>query len=187
MDELKPRDVLGIIRRVAIFNGGHIADDLDQVEQLLTGLFKSCRLISADLEHALIFCPDSPLRQDVDNLDAWLAAVHAPTDIEAKTAPARPREDSGEVDEWRPIETAPRDGAEVLVWCPEEALVPLAMQFSSREYFLREYGDADYMEEGWYLFYSYPDGMHEETCRPTHWKPFNRPPALAAALGKSNG
>jgi len=99
MDELKARDVLDIIRRVAIFYGGPIADDLDAIEQLLTGLFKSCRLISADLEHALIFCPDSPLRKDVDNLDAWLDAVHAPADIEAEAAPDHHREQVGEVDE----------------------------------------------------------------------------------------
>ncbi len=85
---LKPRDVLETLRRVALFNGGPIADDLNQVERLLTGLFRSCRQVSAVLEHALIFCPDSPLRQDVDNLDAWLDAVRASTNIEATPAPA---------------------------------------------------------------------------------------------------
>jgi hypothetical protein len=80
---------------------------------------------------------------------------------------------------WQPIETAPKDGTEVLVWCPSAALVPLAMHFSSEEYFAREYGDPDYMEAGWYLSYSYPDGLPECTWEPTHWMPLPEPPKVS--------
>jgi hypothetical protein len=77
---------------------------------------------------------------------------------------------------WRPIESAPRDGTEVLVWCRDEALIPLVMAYSSREYFEKEYGDPDYMEAGWYTSYSYPEGFAEVTHNPTHWQPLPTPP-----------
>jgi len=77
---------------------------------------------------------------------------------------------------WQPIETAPKDGTEVLCWCPSAAMVPVVMHFSSAEYFEREYGDAEYIEEGWHLSYSYPNGLAECTWEPTHWMPLPEPP-----------
>ena len=78
---------------------------------------------------------------------------------------------------WMPIESAPKDGTEVLVWDQRCALGPLAMHYTSREYLQREYGDPDYMEAGWYLSYSYPDGFAEVPMEPTHWMPLPLPPA----------
>lgn len=52
-DDTKPIDVLDIIRRVAIFNGGLVADDLEKVEQALTAIFETGKTLSADLEHSI--------------------------------------------------------------------------------------------------------------------------------------
>lgn len=78
--------------------------------------------------------------------------------------------------EWQPIETAPKDGTEVLVWCSKCALVPIAMSYSSAAYFELEYGDPEYMEEGWYMSWSYPVDPPEVTWQPTHWMPLPPPP-----------
>lgn len=79
---------------------------------------------------------------------------------------------------WQPIETAPKDGAEVLTWDADWQL-PLMMHFSSKERFERDYGDPNYMEEGWYVSYRYPEpGFAEEPANPTHWMPLPDPPSL---------
>jgi len=82
----------------------------------------------------------------------------------------RPREDSGVVDEWRPIETAPRDGSNVIVFEPfSDPVVAFFSQMNRKWLGPRDsYGDAEVMQ-------------------PTHWRPLPQPPALAAALGNSNG
>ena len=79
--------------------------------------------------------------------------------------------------EWQPIETAPKDQTEVLVWVRGE-IIPLVMAFFSREYYAREYGDAEYMEDGWRLSYGYPGHLPESTWEPTHWMPLPEPPRV---------
>lgn len=78
-------------------------------------------------------------------------------------------------DGWRPIETAPKDGADVLLYVPGDSLFPTAGHYDTREYFEREYDDPEYMEEGWRWSYGYPSDLHEEVLQPTHWMPL--PPA----------
>jgi len=74
-------DVLGVIRKVALFNGGLIADDLDKVELALVALLDSGRALSADLEHAIAVANfgspetvtvDHPIRQALDTFDSAL-------------------------------------------------------------------------------------------------------------------
>lgn len=78
--------------------------------------------------------------------------------------------------EWQPIETAPMDGSKVLAW-DQDWQLPVVMHFTSRDYLQREYGDPDYMEEGWYADYSYPEpGFPESPMRATHWMPLPPPP-----------
>lgn len=75
-------DVLAIIEKVAIFNGGLIADDLEKVEAALKDLIATGRALSADLEHALAVVTfnggkvaGTPLRESLDAFDAALARV----------------------------------------------------------------------------------------------------------------
>ena len=78
--------------------------------------------------------------------------------------------------EWQPIETAPRDGTSVLVHSIKWSQ-PTMMYFSSKEYFEKEYGDPDYMYEGWYISHGMVfDQPNEYTYDPTHWMPLPKPP-----------
>lgn len=76
-----PVDVLAVIRKVALFNGGLIADDLDNVELALVALLDSGRALSADLEHVIAVANfgspetvtvDHPIRRALDTFDAAL-------------------------------------------------------------------------------------------------------------------
>lgn len=71
--------------------------------------------------------------------------------------------------EWQPIETAPKNGTEVFVYVKGGSCFPTAASFKSKEYFLKEYGDEEYMPHGWYWAFGYPNDFHEETINPTHW------------------
>ena len=59
--------------------------------------------------------------------------------------------------EWQPIETAPKDGGEVLLW--QEGWGVIRGWYS---------GD----DKTWYG----PGAHDSEPCRPTHWMPLPRPP-----------
>ncbi|MBZ3927638.1 hypothetical protein [Xanthomonas citri] len=79
-----PIDVLDVINRVALFNGGLIADDLEKCQVALKDLFEKGRQLSADLEHAIaianIGIPDTvhvrhPIRVALDQFDEALRAA----------------------------------------------------------------------------------------------------------------
>lgn len=91
--------------------------------------------------------------------------------IKAHLDNTRPREDARVVDEWRPIETAP------------QGVMILLADMTATE--ARHWAFV-----GWKHHWN-KDG-HVETPsainrRATHWKRLPQPPALAAALGESNG
>lgn len=61
----------------------------------------------------------------------------------------------GEVDNWLPIESAPRDGASVLVWCPTDGSVIASWVVDDGCWFCMHFG-------------SFDDA--------THWMPLPEPP-----------
>lgn len=77
--------------------------------------------------------------------------------------------------DWKPIETAPKDGRDVHLWV-RGSLVPVAGYYISRAYLQREYDNPDHMEEGWYPSFGYPFDCPEVTMTPTHWMPLPPPP-----------
>lgn len=85
--------------------------------------------------------------------------------------------------DWQPINTAPRDGTEIHAWM-KYSLVPVAVYYVSREYLASEYGDADYMEAGWYYSLGYPFDDLLPTYPLdeylTHWTPLPQPPKESA-------
>ena len=83
---------------------------------------------------------------------------------------------AGAGDGWQHIESAPKDGTKVFVYVPGDSNYPTAAYYSSKEYFETEYGDPDYMDEGWYWSFGYPSDFHEETIEPTHWMPIPESP-----------
>lgn len=85
---------------------------------------------------------------------------------------------------WRPIAEAPRDGTDVFVYVRGDSLYPTAAHYSSREYFEKEYGDPEYMEEGWYWSFGYPSDFHEEVIEPTYFRPIDAPPGQEVDGGR---
>lgn len=77
---------------------------------------------------------------------------------------------------WRDIASAPRDGTPVFVYVPGASLYPTAASYKSRVYWQKEYGDPEYMAEGWYWCFGYPKDFHEETIEPIAWMPLPEPP-----------
>ena len=68
-------------------------------------------------------------------------------------------------DGWLPIETAPTDGTDVILW-----VAPWKTGAEGR-----------YIEdEGWYLANVHPTDAHGEQIYPTHWMPLPSPPASKA-------
>ena len=105
----------------------------------------------------------------------------------------RPREDAAVVDEWRPIETAPRDGTRIIIGRPDS---DGDGGISVCGYWLDELEDGvDYMgndggftDVDYQVFYP-SRSMGAKLSRyagrqPTHWRPLPQPPALAAAVGR---
>lgn len=82
--------------------------------------------------------------------------------------------------EWQPIETAPKDGTTIQVWI-RGSIVPVAVYYVSKNYLLKEYGDPDYMDEGFYYSLGYPfDELLPEIPLGdllTHWMPLPNPPS----------
>ncbi len=67
--------------------------------------------------------------------------------------------------EWQPIETAPRDGTNILVWWPSEMHCPVTAHYSTGKW-TNEPGFA-WKFTGW--------GQEKKT-EPTHWMPLPEPP-----------
>lgn len=65
---------------------------------------------------------------------------------------------------WQPIETAPKDGTWVLLWCRSNN--PLILVGGYSREFLQ-----DYSWEGWIDRYN-----GEDVPTPTHWRPLPEPP-----------
>lgn len=75
-------------------------------------------------------------------------------------------------DWWRPIETAPKNDIDVLVWDPVYECSRIA---------------------GWFVPKDYPPGkgswciaMSDQECEPTHWMPLPPPPSVTDAALKSH-
>ena len=77
---------------------------------------------------------------------------------------------------WQPVETAPKDGIEVFVYVAGDSVFPTAASYKSSAYFEKEYGDPEYMAEGWYWSFGYPSDFHEDVISPTHWMPLPADP-----------
>lgn len=73
-------------------------------------------------------------------------------------------------DEWRPIETAPRDRS-VLLWCPADQRQRVGEWSKS----------VDTGDEAWrFATFWLDETFHVLLCNPTHWRPLPTPPDLPA-------
>jgi hypothetical protein len=89
-----------------------------------------------------------------------------------------PRERAARGD-WRPIETAPKDGTWVLLYQADGLTLPVSMGNYYRE---EERGeDGRFLSGGWLLFEV--DGL-PSYGDPTHWMPLPDGPMLEARAGK---
>ena len=90
--------------------------------------------------------------------------------------------------EWQAIETAPRDGTLMLLFCSEpidrHGCSPYGAAFYCIGYFATDYHECwltvETREEMWGMGGEYTGPMYETdslTCEPTHWMPLPLPPA----------
>lgn len=94
-------------------------------------------------------------------------------------APLSPAEAPEVRDQWQPIETAPKDGRDMLLWHPQFGILM---------------GHWDHVgTSDWWAVYAWPQPMHSHPCEgwfspfmesdgvdgvdPTHWMPLPAPPA----------
>lgn len=74
------------------------------------------------------------------------------------------------VDEWQTIETAPKDGTKVDLWCGNH-------RRTEKKFAVHSWLDGKPMAEPCWGPY---DGREEGPLQPTHWRPLPNPPLLAA-------
>lgn len=94
--------------------------------------------------------------------------------------------------DWQPIETAPKDGTIIVLWCPKGIDRLYASPVAAKHVCIGYYGDSGalYQNEGWWSVESREEiwgygseltgPMSETEClsaEPTHWLPL--PPAPA--------
>ena len=115
------------------------------------------------------------------------AAAHGGDKLleEAAAALEAAREDA-----WQPIETAPRDGSEVLVWRADCGILlarwtaPIDFM-TTTELEAASDGNDDWMEEPDWFCADFVSGSRlDGTEAPTHWRPLPAPPAIDQARGK---
>lgn len=80
---------------------------------------------------------------------------------------------------WQPIETAPKDGTEVLAW-REDAGIFLARWTSPEEFCtsdeLEALSEADAAQEDWFAADFVQGSRLDDGLVPTHWMPLPDPP-----------
>lgn len=77
--------------------------------------------------------------------------------------------------QWRPIETAPKDGREVLLAVAKRAGIPDKMLVGHYMPGGHCIEDHPAIDEGWYFWNGH---MFDRASKPTHWQPLPAPPAL---------
>lgn len=112
------------------------------------------------------------------------------------SAPARPEVSSeGVRDGWQPIETAPKDGTDIMLGAPAQMFQGKPAEprvtvghWTSEEECRRQIGDCggecrcpeyEHEEPSWISW----DGGFTEENPPTHWRPLDAPPALSSGNG----
>ncbi|WP_230946500.1 Lar family restriction alleviation protein [Burkholderia territorii] len=93
---------------------------------------------------------------------------------------------SGEVTGWQPIETAPKDGRQILGWCSNYGARQTHWHFYGEGSIAKAEFDAGKGESGnWY--WEEPLNHWVSSWKPTHWLPMPASPAIAArAQGDSH-
>jgi hypothetical protein len=81
------------------------------------------------------------------------------------------------VPEWLPIETAPRDGREVILGEPGDSYVG----------FYEAGGDYRRGEDGWWAEMDRGDLLTAKNMHPTHWLPLPAPPAPCGSSPRDGG
>lgn len=83
---------------------------------------------------------------------------------------------------WQPIETAPKDGTEIILFCPQgDGTTGSTFRLTSGSWFipplLGTVSDPEVDEQEPPAWLSWDGGFSEETMMPTHWMPLPEPPS----------
>lgn len=81
--------------------------------------------------------------------------------------------------DWQPIDTAPKDGTEILAWRDDSGT--LLVRWTSLAEFLtdselEEYDEETTYRDDWFYADFVVGGRLEYDCVPTHWMPLPEPP-----------
>lgn len=84
-------------------------------------------------------------------------------------------------DGWISVETLPDDNKDYQVW-EKGSLVPSVAHYLSKKYFIENYEDENYMEEGWYYSHGYvfDNYLPEIPLNVTHYRTLPQPPTQPA-------
>lgn len=91
--------------------------------------------------------------------------------------------------QWQPIETAPKDGTTIVLFCPQGDGTPgSTFRLTSGSWFIApSYGtisDPEVDEQEPPAWVSWDGGFSEETMMPTLWQPLPSPPLLSLQSGE---
>jgi len=106
-------------------------------------------------------------------------------------------EEARERTTWRPIETAPRDGTEILAYSAIGCTDVMLVRFTSMAEFLTDSevdayidagADADMIEQSDWFFADFVHGDRlSPDCYPTHWMPLPKPPEPPGEISLADG
>lgn len=82
-------------------------------------------------------------------------------------------------EEWISVkDKLPDDNKDYQVW-EKGSIIATSAHYLTKKYFLDNYDDETYMDEGWYYSFKYPFDdhiQHDEPLDVTHWMPLLTPP-----------
>lgn len=81
--------------------------------------------------------------------------------------------------EWQPIETAPKDGTWILVYCddPDDMYEALDDSFENRPVSAQWTTNLNGLTVEGHWQFAWFDGGYYGDCKPTHWMPLPEPPS----------
>jgi len=146
-----------------------------------------------DRDRALIERAVAGLVEDRFNTEGLME--FSEREVSALLSAARQASTQGPGEGWQPIETAPRDGTSIILFCPQGDGSPGSTYRITEGFWLSEPGGTTEYRDQWGRYEGQTDdpgfdgwvsmdgGFSESTMMPTHWRPLPAPPASQTQEG----